>query len=590
MEQQNQLEINKKVEEQEQSVEQVLSTLGNAFRQTEDQRTKRIEQFKHIILKQYPSSKDYVENRENIISALFNGYCTPEEKARFAESERTKGMQGKSEEEQEVARIRKNNREKLRKHYVRIHEQLYGFTLESTSEKRMSNGSQKKSNSPVSLESPLTSSENLSADGQESPSLNPYPDLLPEIRERYGQPVHNPNYEQHHFDLPFNAVVVAPTGGGKTTFVYNFIKRCGDETGPNTFNHIYLCVKMIDQQLYQNLLQQNNCVTHVTLDNIPRLDQFQNRQNILFVFDDFVSYAKSKDHKVVEEFFTTGRHLNITSIYITQKFAETPSIIRENALVAVMLQIDLKEARRALHNYVSFECGIDGLFAMFKYAVQDDEKSSRMGYTNVFIVDKKTRDKSKRYRKNFREFLKLDDFYPPQVQPSPHRTPYSSAKKAPQMARPVVSPGESMPARNGSSPQTPASNGSSPQTPASNGSPPQISATQFLIEESESSTVLMDIESLSVEQECMIKLEKCLFEAQRVLTRMPFIDDIKDLCFKINYCIDYGVEAYCVQCQDNREFVYFDCNECKFCEQCGHSSKCSKNLDGLPELETLSIN
>ena len=81
MEQQNQLEINKKVEEQEQSVEQVLSTLGNAFRQTEDQRTKRIEQFKHIILKQYPSSKDYVENRENIISALFNGYCTPEERS-----------------------------------------------------------------------------------------------------------------------------------------------------------------------------------------------------------------------------------------------------------------------------------------------------------------------------------------------------------------------------------------------------------------------------------------------------------------------------------------------------------------------------
>ena len=590
--------MNQNIEEQKR-VEQAFRTLGDAFRQTEDDRSKRIEDFKQVILSKYPSSAIFVENKENIIHFLFNGYCKEEEKKKFAESQLTKGNRFQTEEEQEIAKTRKTILNKLRRHFVKIHEQLYGFTLESTSEKRMSNGSQRMSNgSPLALESPQTSSENLTADGQNTPTLNPYLNLLPEVIERFGQPVHNPNYEQHQFVLPFNAVVVAPTEGGKTTFVYNFIKRCGDETGPNTFSHIYLCVKMIDQPLYQNLLLQNDCVTHVTLNTIPSLDQFQNRENILFVFDDFVSYAKTKDHKVVEEFFTSGRHLNITSIYITQRFHDTPTIIRENALVVVMLQIELGEARKTLHNYKSFKCNIDGLLAMYNYAVEDDEKSTREGYTNVFIVDRRTKTPQfKKFRKNFREFLNVDDFYPPEVQPAPRRTPYSSAKKAPQVARPVVSPNESTPIRSESSPQTPASNESSLNTGASNVSSPQISAGQFVIEEltGENRIVPMEIHNnLTPQEECMDKLADLLYEAQEILHDTPLVNNIIKLFEEITEYFENGTENYCVPCQDRyREWNSSKCKECKLCSVClyefDHNSRCSTHLEGMPDFENISI-
>ena len=137
------------------------------------------------------------------------------------------GVRGKTEEEQELAKLRRNFKDRLRRHYIKIHQQLYGFALETTSEKRLS-GQRLSSSSPLSIDSPDQSSKKLFADGKRSPSedLNPYDSLPSDVIQKF-EPPYNPNYDQHHFDLPLNAVAFAETGAGKTTFAYNFIKFCG---------------------------------------------------------------------------------------------------------------------------------------------------------------------------------------------------------------------------------------------------------------------------------------------------------------------------------------------------------------------------
>jgi len=114
---------------------------------------------KQLILINYPLSTDYVDNKENIINFLMEGYCTENEKEIFKKSESINILKQKSEEEQKIAQMRKSFKERLRRHYIKIHEQIYGIALESRSEKRLSNGSQ------LSLDSPNQISKKLFADG-----------------------------------------------------------------------------------------------------------------------------------------------------------------------------------------------------------------------------------------------------------------------------------------------------------------------------------------------------------------------------------------------------------------------------------------
>ena len=78
---------------------------------------------------------------------------------KFKESELIKGAQGKTEEELALVKFRKNSKDRLRRHYIKIHEQIYGVAVESSSEKRLSNGSQ------LSLDSPNQISKKLFAGG-----------------------------------------------------------------------------------------------------------------------------------------------------------------------------------------------------------------------------------------------------------------------------------------------------------------------------------------------------------------------------------------------------------------------------------------
>ena len=57
----------------------------------------------------------------------------------------------------------------------------------------------------------------------------------------------------------------------------------------------------------------------------------------LIVFDDFML---EKDHTFLALVFSQGRLKRVNSIYISQKFTETNLVMRQNANILVMFNID----------------------------------------------------------------------------------------------------------------------------------------------------------------------------------------------------------------------------------------------------------
>lgn len=97
----------------------------------------------------------------------------------------------------------------------------------------------------------------------------------------------NPNFDIHNFEIPFYGVVVAPSGSGKTNFIYNLIERFSE--GEGTFESINIVTRNADEPLYR--LLKRKC-PDIQIDegmhNLPDLDDFDKQYNHLVIVDDLV--------------------------------------------------------------------------------------------------------------------------------------------------------------------------------------------------------------------------------------------------------------------------------------------------------------
>ena len=216
-------------------------------------------------------------------------------------------------------------------------------------------------------------------------------DLLPKA--------YNPNYPLHHFDLPFRAVIVAPSGSGKTNFLLNLIALFSK--GKGTFASITILTRVADEPLYNFLkLKAENIQIKEGLSNTPPLDKYDKDENHLVVWDDLV-LAKSLE--MVENYYIRARKFNVSCIFISQSYYHIPTMIRKNCNYIVILK--LGSGKREVKCIMSeFGMGLeqDQVLDMFEYAT--DTKFV------PFIVDMNTTDKYKKFRKGFLEVLNPDDF------------------------------------------------------------------------------------------------------------------------------------------------------------------------------------
>ena len=226
-------------------------------------------------------------------------------------------------------------------------------------------------------------------------SLNNFYAMLP---SRYqAEEVKYDSFPTVQIKLPCNMVVVGGTGSGKTNFVMNFIAET------NAFTRYYLFAKNLEEPFYKYLIDHFRqmetktktklLVVSNSLDDLPAVDTLDPKEVNLFICDDMVS-EKSRDLAKVACYWTRGRKQTCTSLFLTQEYYKTPTIIRNNSRIVVVTKIERK--RNLEFILKEFSLGVDD-----KQIMQLYNQATAGGFPNVFLLDPDNLNPNLKFRRNF---------------------------------------------------------------------------------------------------------------------------------------------------------------------------------------------
>ena len=188
----------------------------------------------------------------------------------------------------------------------------------------------------------------------------------------------------HHAMLPddIRMLIVGQSGCGKTNLVVNLAMKY------IKWSHLYIITNTPSQRIYDVLCMQKD-VTFLSPGDISQ-DLFEEMPPLtLVIFDDFML---EKDQTFPSLIFSQGRPRKVNAIYISQKFTETNLVIRQNANILVMFNID-KKSREGVHS----------MYASADMDVSDFKKLKLVDRDFLAILPMNRR--SKKYIKNFSKYI-----------------------------------------------------------------------------------------------------------------------------------------------------------------------------------------
>jgi len=157
--------------------------------------------------------------------------------------------------------------------------------------------------------------------------------------------------DPHAPTWPFGMLLAGSSGSGKTNMLVDLL--LGDklvETYHNRLggkryipcNDVVLIGKHLDEPKWKivgdfyELLAQDSKSNYEDVSfksyssrEIPDISEFNPDRSTVVVFEDLVNEPKNIQN-CIAPYFTSGRHVNISPVYVTQRFYAAPKIIREN--------------------------------------------------------------------------------------------------------------------------------------------------------------------------------------------------------------------------------------------------------------------
>lgn len=166
------------------------------------------------------------------------------------------------------------------------------------------------------------------------------------------QDKNNPYFHVHGLKIPFRMLIVGASGSMKTNAALDICKKFSD-----TFHHITIVTRNIKEPLYK-YLQEKIPEDQLTifeieeddLSQLPKMGELdENAKPTLLIFDDLVLV---KNQKKITEYFIRCRKYNISVMYLTQSYFNTPKTIRGNCNIITFKKINSKnDLRMALREY-----------------------------------------------------------------------------------------------------------------------------------------------------------------------------------------------------------------------------------------------
>lgn len=213
---------------------------------------------------------------------------------------------------------------------------------------------------------------------------------------------HNPNFKLHNIKLPFRSIIVGASGSMKSNLVLNLLRAFD-----GTFNRIELYCRCAKEPLYeflQHKLDKELFSIYEGLDHLNEQDlnkYYDKDDQTLVIFDDLVQ--EPRQHQI-GEIYLRGRKLNVSCVYLTQKYFQVPKMVRGQTSYVFLKKISGKGDLRRILNETSLGATVEQLFNMYKFCLEQSPQS--------FLLIDLEASESKQYRLDFDKYLDKNAFTP----------------------------------------------------------------------------------------------------------------------------------------------------------------------------------
>jgi len=190
---------------------------------------------------------------------------------------------------------------------------------------------------------------------------------------------------------PLRALIIAPSGGGKTNLMLTLLL---DENGL-FYNNIYLYSKTLNQPKYRflsNVLKPLSIGFYTFNDSkdfIP-LDEVKPRS--IVIIDDLMC----EDQSLMREYFTQSRHYEIDVFFLCQSYAHVDKhLIRDQTNLIILFKVDNLSIRHVHFDHAS----TDMSWSKFKNMCYKCWNSKKFGFLSIF------KDEEGRFRRGLDEYI-----------------------------------------------------------------------------------------------------------------------------------------------------------------------------------------
>lgn len=215
--------------------------------------------------------------------------------------------------------------------------------------------------------------------------------------------IENPTFANTHIKLRSRSVIVGGSGVGKTNGAVNLVIK-----SPNTFSHILVVNRQVEEPLYKALKDQLgplNKITFFTLETLPDLTELAAVRNpgdeYLIIWDDVIAdiAANRRYQQKLLNFFIMGRKDGLTQLLIAQDYHTIPKAVRGQLDYLMIMKLgSVDDLKLIARHHTGLNVTLAQMLQMYEIATARKFDWLRIGVQET--------DPNMRFRRNF-----TDEFF-----------------------------------------------------------------------------------------------------------------------------------------------------------------------------------
>lgn len=221
----------------------------------------------------------------------------------------------------------------------------------------------------------------------------------------YNEKLYNKTYENHYIKSKnVLALLISPSGGGKTTTIIDFIMRTkNDKDYIPFYNIVYFTASTSDEDLIKMLKKIAPSTKIIDdINKLPLIEDYKNdiefnkKLKNIIIFDD-INNLPLKKKDILNNWINSGRKIFSHIFFLAQNYTDIPMNIRRNAnYIFIYRQRENTVVDRILKKHNIYNIDIEELYKFYYNSTKEKGQ---------FLLLDLTDNSDKRIRANFLDVL-----------------------------------------------------------------------------------------------------------------------------------------------------------------------------------------